>query len=146
MLYEMWTLGSRPYGKWNTQKILLELDRGYRLPLPSACSTTAYSMMVSFSIFFKRLSTQNEMKRCLVCNPWNFGLVQDVWVSLPGLPLFACFPISTTKMHSFSPHILLCPKHVSSSTAGTQTHRSDPAWCLCMPCCWTLGVIIRAAH
>ena len=45
LLYEIWTMGARPYGKWTNGKILLELDRGYRLPLPPNCPVSAYSLM-----------------------------------------------------------------------------------------------------
>jgi hypothetical protein len=46
LLYEIWTMGARPYGKWTNGKILLELDRGYRLPLPPICPVSAYALMV----------------------------------------------------------------------------------------------------
>ena len=46
LLYEIWTAASRPYGRWNNAKILQELDKGYRLPLPPSCPGSMYGMML----------------------------------------------------------------------------------------------------
>ena len=46
-LSELFTLGSRPYGKWTNAKILTEVfEHGYRLPMPPRCPGSIYGVMV----------------------------------------------------------------------------------------------------
>lgn len=42
LLYEIWTKGQTPYDGWSNQKVWVEVQSGYRLPMPAGCSADVY--------------------------------------------------------------------------------------------------------
>jgi serine/threonine protein kinase len=47
VLYEIWTLGKRPYDdSWSNSYVIEMLDKGYRLPPPPGCSFAIYTTMI----------------------------------------------------------------------------------------------------
>ncbi|XP_058464172.1 tyrosine-protein kinase receptor torso-like [Malaya genurostris] len=47
LLYEMCTLGGNPYPLLSTNKLIVELKRGYRMEKPSSCSMELYDIMLA---------------------------------------------------------------------------------------------------
>nr|BAG55504.1 protein tyrosine kinase [Monosiga ovata] len=46
-LYEIWTKAALPYGSaWSNLNVMMEVERGYRLPPPSDCPRAVYAMMM----------------------------------------------------------------------------------------------------
>lgn len=46
-LYEIWTKGSIPYGKkWTNMNVMLNVEKGFRLPPPAGCPKAVYQLMV----------------------------------------------------------------------------------------------------
>eukprot|EP00118_Oscarella_pearsei_P023084 m.272060 g.272060 ORF g.272060 m.272060 type:complete len:1760 (+) comp40559_c1_seq3:144-5423(+) len=46
VLYEIWTVGKRPYGASKNAAVMDKLDSGYRLPAPPGCSRPLYKLMI----------------------------------------------------------------------------------------------------
>ncbi|XP_044128784.1 tyrosine-protein kinase Srms-like [Bufo gargarizans] len=46
LLYEIFTLGQRPYTGLKIPDVLKKLEAGYRLPMPPLCSSNVYSLML----------------------------------------------------------------------------------------------------
>ncbi len=46
VLYEVWTYADTPYGTWDNQRIIREVDQGYRLAKPKKCSSNTYALML----------------------------------------------------------------------------------------------------
>ncbi|XP_062502151.1 ephrin type-A receptor 8-like [Corticium candelabrum] len=48
VLYEMWTIGEKPYGySWSNNDVIEMLEKGYRLSPPPGCSRPVYELMIS---------------------------------------------------------------------------------------------------
>lgn len=46
-MYEIWTKGAIPYGKkWTNMNVMLNVEKGYRLPPPEGCPKPVYQLMV----------------------------------------------------------------------------------------------------
>lgn len=46
-LYEIWTKAAIPYGKkWTNMNVMLNVEKGYRLPPPEGCPKAVYQLMV----------------------------------------------------------------------------------------------------
>jgi serine/threonine protein kinase len=46
-LYEVWTKGGLPYGrKWTNMNVMIEVEKGYRLPAPAKCPKAVYQLML----------------------------------------------------------------------------------------------------
>eukprot|EP00035_Acanthoeca_spectabilis_P020995 m.435749 g.435749 ORF g.435749 m.435749 type:complete len:1008 (+) comp17886_c0_seq1:364-3387(+) len=46
-LYEVWTKGGLPYGrKWTNMNVMMEVEKGYRLPAPAKCPKAVYQLML----------------------------------------------------------------------------------------------------
>jgi len=46
-IYEIWTKGARPYGnKWTNLYVMINVERGYRLPAPPGCPKAVYCLMM----------------------------------------------------------------------------------------------------
>ncbi|XP_065839317.1 uncharacterized protein [Oscarella lobularis] len=46
VLYEIWTVGKRPYGQRKNNAVIDLLETGYRLPPPPGCSYAIYELMI----------------------------------------------------------------------------------------------------
>jgi serine/threonine protein kinase len=46
VLYEIWTLGHKPFESMSNQEVLLEVEAGYRLPPPPGCPQVIYGLMI----------------------------------------------------------------------------------------------------
>jgi len=47
LLYEVWTKGGLPYSKdWSNLMVMMEVERGFRLPPPADCPRAIYQLMV----------------------------------------------------------------------------------------------------
>ncbi|XP_065899793.1 uncharacterized protein [Dysidea avara] len=46
LLYEIWSLGHKPFDELSNIEVMEKLDRGHRLPPPPGCSRTMYKLMV----------------------------------------------------------------------------------------------------
>lgn len=47
VLYEIWTVGERPYGtEWTNDYVIHRVQSGYRLPPPPGCSRPIYKLMI----------------------------------------------------------------------------------------------------
>lgn len=46
-LYEIWTKSALPYGKkWTNMNVMMEVEKGYRLPPPPNCPSAVYKLML----------------------------------------------------------------------------------------------------
>eukprot|EP00117_Sycon_ciliatum_P013124 scpid20563/ scgid4905/ Ephrin type-B receptor 1 len=45
-LYEIWSLGEKPYGAWANEEVFKQVKGGYRLPSPRKCPHTVYYLML----------------------------------------------------------------------------------------------------
>lgn len=45
LLYEIFTLGKKPYSGWANRRVWLEVQNGYRLQRPNICPHSIYAMM-----------------------------------------------------------------------------------------------------
>ncbi|XP_065199137.1 uncharacterized protein LOC135830859 [Sycon ciliatum] len=45
LLYEIWSAGKRPYHLWSNEKVVEEVQSGYRLPKPVYCPDDVYEVM-----------------------------------------------------------------------------------------------------
>ncbi|XP_065839053.1 ephrin type-A receptor 2-like isoform X1 [Oscarella lobularis] len=72
VLYEIWTVGKRPYGHTKNRAVIDRLETGYRLPPPPGCSYAIYNLMIecwnpdyhkrpTFNAIATRLSQPDEM-------------------------------------------------------------------------------------
>jgi serine/threonine protein kinase len=77
LVYEIWSLGERPYGSWGNQMVISHLTDGYRLPPPAHCPRPIYALMIDcwhpdhhsrpiFAVILDRLSVED---RSLITNP-----------------------------------------------------------------------------
>ncbi|XP_065839338.1 uncharacterized protein [Oscarella lobularis] len=84
VLYEIWTVGKRPYGNTKNRAVLDLLETGYRLPPPPGCSYAVYKLMIecwnpdhhkrpTFNAISTRLSQPDEM---LLVNDANTESIQ----------------------------------------------------------------------
>lgn len=47
LLYEIWTRAALPYGKdWTNLNVMMEVERGFRLPAPPDCPRAIYKVMM----------------------------------------------------------------------------------------------------
>ncbi|XP_065899449.1 ephrin type-A receptor 2-like isoform X2 [Dysidea avara] len=46
LLYEMWSLGQKPYEDYDNTEVLDKLEKGYRLPPPPGCPREIYCVMI----------------------------------------------------------------------------------------------------
>jgi hypothetical protein len=47
-MYEIWTKAALPYGEaWSNTQVMMEVERGYRLPCPDGCSREIYVLVMS---------------------------------------------------------------------------------------------------
>jgi ephrin-B len=46
LLYEIWSVGQRPFGLTSNQKVMTKVEDGYRLPPPPGCSRCLYHLMI----------------------------------------------------------------------------------------------------
>ena len=47
VLYEIWSIGERPYGStWGNNLVLEYVQKGYRLPPPPGCPRQIYQLMI----------------------------------------------------------------------------------------------------
>ncbi|XP_062502678.1 ephrin type-A receptor 4a-like [Corticium candelabrum] len=46
VLYEVWSVGQRPFGSISNGKVMEKVEAGYRLPPPPGCSRSLYHLMI----------------------------------------------------------------------------------------------------
>jgi serine/threonine protein kinase len=94
VLYEIWTLGQRPYGdSWSNNYVIERLDEGYRLFPPPGCSHAIYNMMIkcwhpdrhrrpSFEVIVREFGKSDD--ELLVNEPSEESIVGSIGGDLDG--------------------------------------------------------------
>ncbi|XP_062503614.1 class II receptor tyrosine kinase-like isoform X2 [Corticium candelabrum] len=72
VLYEVWSIGRRPFGLMRNNEVMKKVETGYRLPPPPGCSRSLYHLMIDcwhsdshkrpkFGNIVKRLGVSDEL-------------------------------------------------------------------------------------
>ena len=46
MVYEIWSLGHKPFEEYSKQEVIRKVDSGFRLPPPPGCPRDIYHIMI----------------------------------------------------------------------------------------------------